>query len=114
MCLSLVYKSERQVAKEFLVFLSHESPPTVGADLDLGSVQVDEDSGVAQIWSSVTVGVVTVDDYHWLLCHQVYGKLLVHLLLLVHKPHVSVVLFLPVLQTKGSRQWTVKTKDVYC
>lgn len=106
-CLSLVYKSERLVAKEFLVFLSHKSLPAVAAVLDLRSVQVYEDSGVTQSWSSVAEGVVTVNDYHWLLCHQVYGKLLVHLLLLVHKPHVSVVLFLPVLQKKSSRQWPV-------
>ena len=101
--LSLVYESERLVAKQFLVLLCHKSLPAVAAVLDLRPVQVDEDLWVAESRSSIAEDVATLNDHHRLLCHQVNGKLLVHLLLLVHKPHVSVVPFLPVLERKSLR-----------
>ena len=74
-----LYKCKRLVAELFLVFLGHESLATVATVLDLRLVQVDVDPGVAQGCTSITVGVATGDDYHWLLRNQVNGKLLVYL-----------------------------------
>ena len=67
------------VVKLFLVFLRHKSLATVATVLDLRLVQVDVDPGVAQGCPSITVGVATCNDYHWLFRNQVDGKLLVYL-----------------------------------
>ena len=74
-----LHKCKRLVVKLFLVFLRHKSLAAVATVLDLWLVQVDVDPGVPQGCPSVTVGVATGNDYHWLLCNQVDGKLLVYL-----------------------------------
>ena len=78
--MSLCNKSERRVTTEqVLVLLGHKPLTTVATVLDLWPVQVDVDLGVTQGSPSITVGVIATHHYHWLLCHQVNGKLFVEL-----------------------------------
>ena len=68
------------ILKEFFIDLSYKSLPTVSTNIDFRLVKIDVDFRVSKSSSSsITPRMVTLDNDNRLFCHQVDGKLLIHL-----------------------------------